>query len=150
MDPKRTSLYEAANLVIIKHKRLFPAIYRFKAAANLIIVKNQKQRPKTQKKRQQDFNYKGSGSNSTYSKSLLTHERITQSPNIQEWSNVPNPVVEGWLPVIKWCTRAPLHATLYHTIPSCKEKPNFFLLTFLMSVFWIAVFSYIMVWMVNN
>ncbi|XP_074601614.1 sodium/potassium/calcium exchanger 4-like [Brevipalpus obovatus] len=150
LDLNRTSLYEAANYVIIKHKRLFPGITRFRAAAHLIITMNIKHRPHThqqQKQRQQEFNYKHT--ESFYGKSKMSRERVTQSPNIDEWSNVPNPVVEGWAATIKWCVRAPLHATLFHTIPSCKERPNLFLLTFLTSILWIAIFSYIMVWMVT-
>uniref|UniRef100_T1KA87 Lipase domain-containing protein n=1 Tax=Tetranychus urticae TaxID=32264 RepID=T1KA87_TETUR len=40
MDPNKTSLYEAAQIVIIKHKRLFPAITRFRVAANYTISNN--------------------------------------------------------------------------------------------------------------
>uniref|UniRef100_T1L3D0 Uncharacterized protein n=1 Tax=Tetranychus urticae TaxID=32264 RepID=T1L3D0_TETUR len=79
--------------------------------------------------------------------SLLLHQT---KPNVEDWSLVPNPVVEGWLPVLSWCIIAPLHATLFYTIPNCKTRTNLYLVTFLMSVFWIAIFSYIMVWMVSS
>uniref|UniRef100_T1L3C5 Uncharacterized protein n=1 Tax=Tetranychus urticae TaxID=32264 RepID=T1L3C5_TETUR len=58
MDPNKTSLYEAAQIVIIKHKRLFPAITRFRAAANYTISINRKRHGKSQKQRRQEFNYK--------------------------------------------------------------------------------------------
>lgn len=41
-DPNRTSFYEAANYIIIKHKRLFRPRSRFIAAANLIMVSHEK------------------------------------------------------------------------------------------------------------
>lgn len=49
----------------------------------------------------------------------------------------------------KWAVIAPLHASLYYTIPDCKAKSNMFLVTFLASITWTAIFSYIMVWMVT-
>lgn len=42
LHPNKYSLFEAANTIIIKHKRLFSARRRFIAAANLIITKNNK------------------------------------------------------------------------------------------------------------
>ncbi|XP_015793293.1 sodium/potassium/calcium exchanger 4 isoform X1 [Tetranychus urticae] len=150
MDPNKTSLYEAAQIVIIKHKRLFPAITRFRAAANYTISINRKRHGKSQKQRRQEFNYKAREDGDHASGlSKVAHERITSSPNVEDWSLVPNPVVEGWLPVLRWCIIAPLHATLFYTIPNCKTRTNLYLVTFLMSVFWIAIFSYIMVWMVT-
>lgn len=40
---------------------------------------------------------------------------------------------------------------LYFTIPNCSKLrwENFFMLTFLLSTVWIAIFSYVMVWMVG-
>uniref|UniRef100_T1L3E4 Uncharacterized protein n=1 Tax=Tetranychus urticae TaxID=32264 RepID=T1L3E4_TETUR len=153
MDPNKTSLYEAAQIVIIKHKRLFPAITRFRAAANYTISINRKRHGKSQKQRRQEFNYKAREDGDHASGlSKVAHERITSSPNVEDWSLVPNPVVEGWLPVLRWCIIAPLHATLFYTIPNCKTRTNLYLVTFLMSVFWIAIFSYIhyVFWMVSN
>ena len=43
-DPKKTSLFEAANRQILKHKRLFRPKSRFRAAADLVIVKKRKER----------------------------------------------------------------------------------------------------------
>lgn len=48
--------------------------------------------------------------------------------------------------------RTPLLATLEYTIPDCKNNPpesKMFLVTFAMSIWWTAVFSYLMVWMVT-
>lgn len=57
--------------------------------------------------------------------------------------------VDGMLACAKWAVIAPLHASLYYTIPDCKAKSNMFLVTFLASITWTAIFSYIMVWMVT-
>lgn len=70
------------------------------------------------------------------------------APDPNEWLSAPNPLVVGWLPVIKWCLTYPLNAALYYTIPDCKKRPLLFLVTFLMAVLWTAILSYIMVWMV--
>lgn len=47
--------------------------------------------------------------------------------------------------------KMPLLASLEYTIPDCKASPNskMFLVTFAMSIWWTAVFSYLMVWMVT-
>ena len=57
--------------------------------------------------------------------------------------------MDGLTVCAKWAMMAPLHATLFYTIPDCKSKSNMFLLTFLASITWTAIFSYIMVWMVT-
>ncbi|XP_069064309.1 sodium/potassium/calcium exchanger 4 isoform X2 [Pleurodeles waltl] len=51
----------------------------------------------------------------------------------------------------KWAFSWPLICILYFTVPNC-SKPrweNLFMVTFLMSTLWIAIFSYVMVWMVT-
>ncbi|CAL8314433.1 unnamed protein product [Lota lota] len=52
---------------------------------------------------------------------------------------------------IKWLISWPLLLILFFTIPNC-GKPRwekFFMLSFILSTVWIAVFSYLMVWMVT-
>ncbi|KAK0152702.1 Sodium/potassium/calcium exchanger 4 [Merluccius polli] len=52
---------------------------------------------------------------------------------------------------IKWLISWPLLFILFFTIPNC-GKPRwekFFMLSFILSTVWIAVFSYLMVWMVT-
>lgn len=58
---------------------------------------------------------------------------------------------EGKMDKVKWILTWPLIILLFFTIPNC-SKPrweNFFMLTFLLSTLWIAVFSYFMVWLVS-
>ncbi|XP_067847147.1 sodium/potassium/calcium exchanger 4-like [Heptranchias perlo] len=57
----------------------------------------------------------------------------------------------GCLNKMKWLSSWPVLIVLFFTVPNC-AKPrweNFFMLTFFMSTLWIAVFSYLMVWMVT-
>ncbi|XP_076011183.1 sodium/potassium/calcium exchanger 4 [Genypterus blacodes] len=52
---------------------------------------------------------------------------------------------------LKWLMAWPLLLMLFFTVPNC-AKPRwerFFMLSFIMSTVWIAVFSYFMVWMVT-
>ncbi|XP_041951823.1 sodium/potassium/calcium exchanger 4 [Alosa sapidissima] len=57
----------------------------------------------------------------------------------------------GCMNKIKWLISWPLLLLLFFTIPNC-AKPRwekFFMLSFILSTVWIAVFSYFMVWMVT-
>ncbi|XP_060612538.2 sodium/potassium/calcium exchanger 4 isoform X1 [Anolis sagrei] len=58
---------------------------------------------------------------------------------------------EGKMDKLKWILTWPLIFLLFFTVPNC-SKPrweNFFMLTFLLSTVWIAMFSYVMVWLVT-
>jgi len=49
-----------------------------------------------------------------------------------------------------WIASLPLVTVLYFTVPDCRKPrwETWYIVTFLMSIFWIGVFSYILVWMV--
>lgn len=52
---------------------------------------------------------------------------------------------------VKWLISWPLLLLLFFTVPNC-AKPRwekYFMVSFLLSTVWIAVFSYLMVWMVS-
>uniref|UniRef100_A0A8C1X4P1 Solute carrier family 24 member 4b n=1 Tax=Cyprinus carpio TaxID=7962 RepID=A0A8C1X4P1_CYPCA len=52
---------------------------------------------------------------------------------------------------IKWLISWPLLLILYFTIPNCAKSrwEKYFMLSFILSTVWIAIFSYFMVWMVT-
>ncbi|XP_030069945.1 sodium/potassium/calcium exchanger 4 [Microcaecilia unicolor] len=63
----------------------------------------------------------------------------------------PFSIPAGGANKLKWFFSWPLICVMYFTIPNC-NKPrweNLFMLTFILSTLWIAIFSYIMVWMVT-
>ncbi|XP_049445995.1 sodium/potassium/calcium exchanger 4 isoform X2 [Epinephelus fuscoguttatus] len=71
-----------------------------------------------------------------------TQENITISP-----FHIP----KGIGSKLKWLISWPLLLLLFFTVPNC-AKPRwekFFMLSFLLSTVWIAIFSYFMVWMVT-
>ncbi|XP_056295466.1 sodium/potassium/calcium exchanger 3-like [Pseudoliparis swirei] len=56
-----------------------------------------------------------------------------------------------WCVRLKWLLSWPLSVLLYFTIPDCNlpQWERWYLLTFLSSTLWIALYSYVMVWMVT-
>ncbi|KAM7000324.1 sodium/potassium/calcium exchanger 3-like isoform 2-T2 [Tautogolabrus adspersus] len=58
---------------------------------------------------------------------------------------------DGWCVRVKWLLSWPVSVLLYFSIPDCNlpRWERWYLLTFLSSTLWIAVFSYLMVWMVT-
>ncbi|XP_035505326.1 sodium/potassium/calcium exchanger 3 isoform X4 [Scophthalmus maximus] len=60
-------------------------------------------------------------------------------------------VPDGWCVRVKWLLSWPVSLLLHCTIPDCSlpQWERWYLLTFLSSTLWIALFSYLMVWMVT-
>ncbi|XP_044061143.1 sodium/potassium/calcium exchanger 3-like isoform X7 [Siniperca chuatsi] len=58
---------------------------------------------------------------------------------------------DGWCVRVKWLLSWPVSILLHCTIPDCSlpRWERWYLLTFLSSTLWIAIFSYLMVWMVT-
>ncbi|XP_066516810.1 sodium/potassium/calcium exchanger 3 [Hoplias malabaricus] len=52
---------------------------------------------------------------------------------------------------VKWAVSWPLGVLLYYTVPNCilPRWHRWFMITFITSTLWIAIFSYLMVWMVT-
>ena len=59
---------------------------------------------------------------------------------------------DGWCDRLKWLLSWPVSFLLHFTIPDCNlpRWERWYLLTFLSSTLWIALFSYLMVWMVRH
>ncbi|KAK6166194.1 hypothetical protein SNE40_022950 [Patella caerulea] len=77
-------------------------------------------------------------------------EEINQDKDDEYESPWEIPV--GFPSRIFWVAMLPVKAMLYITVPDCR-KPGIwrklFLLTFVSSIIWVAIFSYLMVWMVT-
>uniref|UniRef100_A0A8C9N0Y8 Solute carrier family 24 member 4 n=1 Tax=Serinus canaria TaxID=9135 RepID=A0A8C9N0Y8_SERCA len=74
-----------------------------------------------------------------------------QEEENEQDSLTPFSVPDGKMNKIKWLLTWPLIFLLFTTIPNC-SKPRWekcFMLTFVLSTLWIALFSYFMVWMVT-
>ncbi|XP_036438087.1 sodium/potassium/calcium exchanger 4 isoform X1 [Colossoma macropomum] len=74
-------------------------------------------------------------------------------PSEEEDGELTSPfsLPRGCMNKTKWLISWPLLLLLYFTIPNC-AKPRwekYFMLSFLLSTVWIAIFSYFMVWMVT-
>ncbi|XP_064484803.1 sodium/potassium/calcium exchanger 4-like [Ornithodoros turicata] len=67
-----------------------------------------------------------------------------------EWKRLPR-LHDGPVSICKWIVQAPLLATLHYSVPDCRTAAGkkLFIVSFLMSIFWTAAFSYVMVWMVT-
>lgn len=65
---------------------------------------------------------------------------------------VSHPAAEGCCARAKWLLSWPVNILLHCTIPDCSapQWERWYLLTFITATLWIALFSYLMVWMVRN
>ncbi|XP_064456527.1 sodium/potassium/calcium exchanger 5-like isoform X2 [Ornithodoros turicata] len=55
----------------------------------------------------------------------------------------------GWLPWVWWLVTWPAACIFFVTVPNCKRFPRLFPATFVMSVLWIGILSYLCAWMVT-
>ncbi|KAM9849686.1 sodium/potassium/calcium exchanger 3-like [Aulostomus maculatus] len=81
-------------------------------------------------------------------------EEEEEEPEEGEEESMPfKPFVmpDGWCVRVKWLLSWPISLLLHCTIPDCNQPlwERWYLLTFLSSTLWIALFSYLMVWMVT-
>jgi len=75
-------------------------------------------------------------------------EPISKEP---EYGPFEKPRKGGLLAVIKWVIMLPLYALAKITIPDCRKEAwaKSYILTFLMAILWISMYSYLMVWMIT-
>ena len=57
----------------------------------------------------------------------------------------------SWFRRVVWVMSWPLIAVMFLTVPDCRQKRwrRWFVLTFLASIGWIGLYSYLMVWMIS-
>lgn len=72
------------------------------------------------------------------------------NPEFEHWKIPPHPKEVGCLEFAKWCTTIPIKYAYYFTIPDCRKTrwQNWYIVTFLVSITWIGLLSFVMVWMV--
>ncbi|KAM4621822.1 sodium/potassium/calcium exchanger 3-like [Polymixia lowei] len=85
---------------------------------------------------------------------LKEEEEQEEEQEEEEEENIPfRPfVLPGtWCGRLKWVVSWPVCLLLYCTVPNCAlpRWKRWYLITFLLSTLWIALFSYLMVWMVT-
>lgn len=141
---RRPTLYEAALMMLMT--RPFRPKTRFWAAAKRVTHEH---------KRIRRGEIQHLPSQSSLDPNDLVRRRKSTSVDITlsteaDWRRVPR-LRDGPISVVKWCIQAPLLATLHYTVPDCKTAvgKRLFMLSFFMSIFWTAIFSYVMVWMVT-
>ena len=110
-DFYKMSMYEAANRQIIQHRWLFRPLSRFRATAGLVRARIAKF-----KVLQRMASKAAAGPSKAELKRALTavrqdtltapgQDRVVGAPEVTVtdlWMLAPNPMVEGWFPVVKW------------------------------------------------
>lgn len=169
------SVFMAAMLVIVQHKRLFRSNLRFQSAARYVIIKRQHRIQQLRVAKQtkpikcsDEVNYFGPESeplkegggqhaNSSanqrakmeaYAKSSSLSKQkfsIVSKDDYEFWNRPPDEGENYYL----WLAKIPVNYVLHYTIPDCSLYPDKYLITFVVSIIWTAFFSYTMVWMVT-
>ncbi|KAL5008461.1 hypothetical protein ScPMuIL_014042 [Solemya velum] len=126
---------------------------RFKFAGLLVIsIRHKMQRDTAYQKRLKFRQGAGRSSVLSYTRSarLNWYFMTMEAESLDMWRKVPS-MEEGYLNMFKWFTTYPLKTILYYTVPDCRKErwENWFMVTFILSIVWIAAFSYVMVWMVT-
>ncbi|KAE9524794.1 hypothetical protein AGLY_014844 [Aphis glycines] len=76
-------------------------------------------------------------------------------PKVYHEADEVNPLLKpengNILHVIQWAVMYPIYFSCYYTMPDCRKEifKNWYGLTFVISMLWISVYSYIMVWMIT-
>ncbi|VVC31961.1 Sodium/calcium exchanger membrane region,Sodium/potassium/calcium exchanger [Cinara cedri] len=76
-------------------------------------------------------------------------------PKVYEEADEVNPLIKpengNVLHVIQWAIMFPIYYMCYYTMPDCRKEKfkNWYGITFVISMLWISVYSYIMVWMIT-
>ncbi|XP_052768643.1 sodium/potassium/calcium exchanger 4-like [Mya arenaria] len=126
---------------------------RFRAAAWLIILYRQRMRSDQAFMRRQMFRQTNRASTMRSCARSVRNwiSMASEVDNYDGWRAVPSLDHDGYLACIRWAIVYPLRTLLYFTIPDCRKHrwEKYYLATFFISITWIAVFSYVTVWMVT-
>nr|XP_033806762.1 sodium/potassium/calcium exchanger 4 isoform X2 [Geotrypetes seraphini] len=144
-SPPKYRFPEAGLRIMITNK--FGPRTRLRMASRLII--NERQRL-LQCSNGMNMKSQGGKLETTENGNLPANKEEVEEENESNYLS-PFSVPAGCANKLKWFFSWPLICVMYFTIPNC-NKPrweNLFMLTFILSTLWIAIFSYIMVWMVT-
>ncbi|XP_042158932.1 sodium/potassium/calcium exchanger 3-like [Oncorhynchus tshawytscha] len=141
LHPHQLSFSEASlHLLITPH---FPPYTRLRMAGRMVINERQSERQPLEGDGDRDGGTEGNTEGlQPEEEELEEEEEVSFSPFI-----VPG----GHCERVRWLVSWPLCLLLCCTVPNCvlPRWSRWYLLTFLASTLWIAVFSYLMVWMVT-
>jgi hypothetical protein len=81
----------------------------------------------------------------------------TSGPSISKIKEEEAERFSPWVPPVEfldritWAICLPLRAAAYYTMPNCRLEKwgSWFLVSFFISMLWISIFSYVMVWMIT-
>ncbi|KAI0229303.1 Sodium/potassium/calcium exchanger 3 [Lamellibrachia satsuma] len=142
-ETRRVS-FEDACFRIMKGKE-FKSKTRFKSAAYIILLERremmQRRRPKT---------FSLDSDSTSYMKAVRGSTAIQDEfDSAADWKQLPL-FDDGICHLFRWVALLPIKIVLYYTVPNCREPrwQGWFMVTFVNSIVWIAIFSYLMVWMV--
>ena len=78
-------------------------------------------------------------------------KEVTKPREPEDSDPFTKPTSGGLLALWKWALMLPLYYLSCYTIPDCRKEAwaKSFILTFLMAIAWISVYSYMMVWMIT-
>ncbi|XP_014667100.1 PREDICTED: sodium/potassium/calcium exchanger 4-like [Priapulus caudatus] len=153
-SPRRLSFHDAGFRVMLSNQ--FDPKTRMRTACRVVIMEKQLLRNQSRVRRlsmksnrcfqQLSFESElGSYTKAVYG-NITTPEAEVQA--FDSWKKVPK--ADGAVEMVKWAVCWPLRAILFITVPDCRKRrwEKWFIATFMLSIFWIAIFSYVMVWMV--
>ncbi|OQV11897.1 Sodium/potassium/calcium exchanger 4 [Hypsibius exemplaris] len=156
-NPRKLTFANAALRIMMS--RYFYPRARFVAACRYVISENQvwaheKRRGRLgasfgkNNKDSPDSEFGGGHIDSTKRKMWASFDVVHDE--MEKWRARPAPTA-GWPPFIRWIIMYPAYFVLYYTIPDAKKErfAKWYVATFFLSITWIAIFTYIMVWMVT-
>ncbi|KAL4239044.1 hypothetical protein ACF0H5_003748 [Mactra antiquata] len=151
MNPSvKISFEEAAFRIMMGHN--FGWRCRFKAASRLVIsYRRRMMRDKAFLRRQLFKQASRASTMRSYAKSVRNWMSMAYDEDVDSWKTKPNIEQEGYLAFAKWIIVYPLKFILSYTIPDSRKPKweKYFIGTFIMSIVWIFLFSYVTIWMVT-
>ncbi|XP_074648859.1 sodium/potassium/calcium exchanger 4-like [Tubulanus polymorphus] len=148
-DNRKIRFEEACFKVMMT--RHFRPRARFRAAAMIVISERKRLlRDPAFMKRHKWKTHSFESSMASYTKAVRCLSMAEDETDLDEWKRLPS-LDSGVFSVLTWAVSYPIRIVLYFTTPDCRKQSweKWFIGTFIMSIVWIATFSYVMVWMVT-